>query len=207
MSERQRLDPNAPAVPLVKTAAGILNRGGLVVAPTETRYGILGRADRQEVLERLYSVKRRDINKPTSVLVEKPDYINRLARVNRAAQILIEALLPGPLTVVLPSLEEWFPPVVVDGRTGIRCSPLPFVQRLVADTAALLTATSANRAGKKDFVAVDEIEKEFGDEIDLYVDAGRLAGKTSTVVDCSREEPVILRAGAISRSQVEAALA
>lgn len=206
MSERQRVDPKVLAAPALNMAAEVLNNGGLVVSPTETRYGILARADRREILEKLYRAKARDINKPTSLLVEQPGDIDRLGKINGPAKLLIGAFLPGPLTLVLASLKEWFPPAVVDGKIGVRCSSLPFVSGLVAALDVPLTATSANRAGESEFGSVDEIEREFGDEIDLYLDAGPLTGKTSTVVDCSGEEPVILREGAISRSRIEAAL-
>jgi L-threonylcarbamoyladenylate synthase len=206
MSERLRVDPNAVAAPALNMAAEILSNGGLVVSPTETRYGILARADRREVLERLYRVKARNINKPTSVLVAQPEDIGRLGKINRPAELMIGAFLPGPLTLVLASLKEWFPPAVVDEKIGLRCSSMLFVNGLVTALDMPLTATSANRAGGSEFESVDEIETEFGDEIDLYLDAGPLTGKTSTVVDCSGKEPVILREGAISRNNIEAVL-
>jgi len=177
-----------------------------VVAPTETRYGILARADRREILEKLYRVKAREINKPTSVLVARPEDAGRLGRFTELAKRLAGVFLPGPLTLVLAALGDWFPPAVVDGKIGIRCSSLPFVSGLVGAFEAPLTATSANRAGGAEFGNIDEIEREFGDKIDLYLDAGSLTGMTSTVVDCSGPEIVILREGAISRSRIEAAL-
>ncbi len=206
MSERQSVDPNALATPVSYMAAEILSAGGLVVSPTETRYGILARADRREVLEKLYRAKARDINKPTSLLVGQPGDIGRMGRINDPAKLLIGAFMPGPLTLVLAALKEWFPPAVVDGKIGIRCSSLPFVRGLVAALDMPLTATSANRAGGAECGSIDEIEKDFGDEIDLYIDAGTLTGRTSTVADCSGDEVVILREGAISRSSIEAAL-
>lgn len=206
MTERERLDPAAPPSPILKEVATVLTEGGLVVAPTETRYGILARADRREVLEKLYEVKRRDLNKPTSLLVRLPEDIGSLGQMNRSAELLAKAFLPGPLTLVLRSKRDWFPPAVVDGKIGIRCSPLPLVRELLGLVDWPLTATSANRSGKSDFVTVDDIEKEFGDELDFYVDAGPLSGETSTVVDCSREKPAVLREGTISRRQIEAVL-
>jgi len=205
MSSRHRIDPDNPPEEVVRQAVEILREGGLVVSPTETRYGILARADRRDVLERLYAVKGRDVNKPTSLLVEQPREVGMLGRVNRAAGLLIGAFLPGPLTLVLPSVKQWFPPAVVDGKVGVRCSPMPLVSALARSVDVSLTATSANLAGAGDFDNVDEIEKAFGNKIDLYIDIGPLTGPTSTVVDCSSEEPVILREGAIERSRIEAA--
>lgn len=206
MSSRHRIDPSDVPEAVVSQAVEILRDGGLVVSPTETRYGILARADRRDVLEKVYSAKGRDVNKPTSLLVEMPHEVGMLGKINRPAGLLIKAFLPGPLTLVVPSLKQWFPPAVVDGKVGVRCSPMPLVGALARAVDVSLTATSANLAGSGDFDTVDEIEKAFGDQIDLYIDAGPLTGPTSTVVDCSTEEPVILREGAIERGRIEAAL-
>jgi len=206
MSERRRLLPEVETAPVLELAAELLTAGGLVVSPTETRYGIFARGDRREVLEKLYRAKGRDLDKPTALLVGTTGEIDQLGKVNHAAELLIKAFLPGPLTLVLASRREWFPPAVVAGKIGVRCSSLPFASSLAGALEAPLTATSANRAGAADFETVDEIEREFGDIIDLYIDAGPLTGKTSTVVDCTGRKPVVLRDGAISRKRIEAAL-
>jgi len=76
----------------------------------------------------------------------------------------------------------------------------------MATTPFPVTATSANLSGTEDSVSIDEIYEIFGDEIPLYLDGGRLEKTTSTVVDCTGIEPVILREGAIAKEVIFDAL-
>ncbi|MCP4684254.1 MAG: threonylcarbamoyl-AMP synthase [bacterium] len=206
MSEKQHVAPRALTSAVLGLATKVLKAGGLVVAPTETRYGVLARADRRDVLEKLCRVKARDLNKPTALLVSQPEDMGRLGKLTDAARRLSDEFLPGPLTLILSALKDWFPPAVVDNKIGIRCSSLPLIKQVVDGLGLPLTATSANRSGGAELESIDDIQKEFGDEIDLYLDAGALTGPTSTVVDCSGKGIVILREGAIDRRSIEAAL-
>jgi tRNA threonylcarbamoyl adenosine modification protein (Sua5/YciO/YrdC/YwlC family) len=92
---------------------------------------------------------------------------------------------------------------VVDGKIGLRWSSSPVIDGLLRRLECPLTATSANISGRPDPESVEEIVSQFGDRVDLYLDAGPLTGPTSTVVDCSGEKPKILRDGAIPRAEIE----
>lgn len=198
-----RIDPDKPDAALLERASRLLVEGKLVVAPTETRYGLLARADRQDVLENLYRVKNRQLSNPTALLVRDSREAASIAYFNARATLLAERFFPGPLTLVLNAREDWPPPRVVNGKLGLRCSPAPIIAGLLSRTDLLLSATSANLSGQNDLESVEEIVSELGDEVGLYLDAGRLSGKTSTVVDCSSESPRILRDGAIGRDEIE----
>ena len=190
----------------VERAAGVLVSHGLVVAPTETRYGLLVRADDDTAVARLFEVKGRIASNPTAFFVGGLDEMSRYGRLTPAARKLAEHFLPGPLTLVLEAIVPWGPPRVVNGRIGFRWSSSPFIQHLVTQVGAPLTATSANRSGQPDLERIEEIQAILGEAVDLYIDGGRLAGPASTVIECVGDNVRILREGAISAQQIEASL-
>lgn len=206
ISRTLNLDPDAPDQTLIDQSAEVLKAGGLLVGPTETRYGLLGRADSQEVLERLYALKRRPLNLATALLVKSREEIENLAVLDSTSNRLLEKFLPGPLTLVLKARKDWPPPRVVDGKIGIRWSPAKFIGALLPRIDFPVTATSANISGQPEPSNVEEIKKTLGDAVTLYIDSGELTGPPSTVIECVDEGAEILREGALSRSELLACL-
>jgi L-threonylcarbamoyladenylate synthase len=201
-----KIDGQSPDPAVLDQAAIALLRGEAVIAPTETRYGLLARADQQEVIEKLYDMKQRDIGQATAVFVRDLKELAKLGRLTASAERLAEHFLPGPLTLVLHAVPDWSPPRVVDGKIGLRWSSAATIQGLADRLRLPLTATSANISGKPDGESVEELAAAFGDRVVLYLDAGPLAGAVSTVVDCAADPVRILREGAISRTRIEQAL-
>jgi L-threonylcarbamoyladenylate synthase len=205
-SRIESIDYNNPPHTVVSLAAQTLAEGGLVVAPTETRYGLIARADNGEVLDRLYRVKGRPKSMPTAIFVRNVEELTAYAEVSSEAQGMAAMFLPGPLTLVLKSTCRLPDQVVIDGKIGIRVSSSSFIRLLLENIDFPITATSANPSGNSECYTVEEIARHFGGRIDLYVDAGILDGTASTVVDLSSGEPVILRQGAIEEAAIRSAL-
>ncbi len=199
------MDP-AQLAAAVQRAAAVLATGGVVVAPTETRYGILASTDQLEAVKSISEVKGRDVAKPMAVFVNSIMQMQSLGDVTRQARALASSFLPGPLTIVLDTIVAWPEPLVCDGRIGLRFSSSPVVEALLQATGVPLTATSANLAGEPEAEDVSEIMAMFGDQVQLYLDGGRLTGPVTTVVDASGEICQILREGAIARSDIESCL-
>ncbi len=202
-TEVRSIDKDNPAIRELMHAADNLMFGRLVVAPTETQYGLLVRADKQVTIERLYRAKARDLNQPTSIFVQNPEDIASYGKVNDFAQKLIDAFMPGPLTLVLEAITDWPAPRVVDGKIGVRCSSTVLIRKILEMLDFPISSTSANLSGRRDRCTVEEIKADLGDKVELYLDAGPLTGEPSTVVDCSDETPRILRVGAISAREIE----
>ncbi len=200
------IDPQEPSIEQINRVLELLEEGGVIVAPTETRYGLLARADKQIPAERLRRIKARSPEKPVAVFVGSVELIMHYARLNPAAQRLARFFLPGPLTLVVPAIGTWDKMIVPEEKIGIRVSSSPVIQALMERADFPLTATSANLSGADDNGRIEEIIAAFGDQVDLYLDGGPLVGATSTVVDCSDEEPLILRQGAIEADVIAAAL-
>ena len=187
-------------------AAAALSAGQLVVAPTETQYGLLAVGSDPAAVERLLQVKGRRTGQPISVFLSSPDDISRYAQLTPEAERLTRAFLPGPLTLVLESRVDWGAPLVVDGKIGLRVSPLPLILQLVRLVGAPLTATSANRAGLAGSDTIDAVLAQLGRAVALYLDGGPLTGPVSSVVVCDRRGMTVLREGAIATSALHRAL-
>ncbi len=177
-----------PDQAVVDKAASVLKDGGMVVAPTETRYGLLARADQPQAVSRLYHVKGRPVELPTAIFAHDLKDIESFAVLGPAARRIAEKFLPGPLTLVLTALKDLGEPLVVKGKIGIRLSSAPFIKALLKQVSFPVTATSANPSGGEALDTVDEIARAFGGKVDLYIDVGVLDNTPSTVVDVSDEQ-------------------
>lgn len=195
-----------PESSVVSRAAECLTAGGLIVAPTETRYGLLARADVPAAAERLCRLKGRSHKAPLSVFLHSVSAIEAVAELTKGGVILARRFLPGPVTLVLPSRANLPSPVVIDGSIGIRVSSSPVIRSLTGHVDAPLTATSANPSGAPEAETIEEIVSSFGVSVDLYLDGGVLDGPVSTVVDCRDESIRILREGAVAAGDIHAAL-
>lgn len=201
MSEIIHIDSVNPDSTHLDRAADILLAGGLVVSPTETRYGLLANACNGDAVSRLCQAKGRDFNRAVAVFVDNIHSIREIAVLDEVAERLARTFLPGPLTLVLKATVNWPSPLVVDEKIGIRISTSPVISQLVRRIGPL-TATSANMSGFPDPVDVTEAREQLGKAVDLYLDAGNLSGPVSTVVDCSHGLCHILRAGAIEPERI-----
>ncbi|NOY88835.1 MAG: threonylcarbamoyl-AMP synthase [FCB group bacterium] len=201
------IDPAVPHSSVVSRAAAVLTEGNLVVAPTETRYGLLARADRLSVLKKLYEVKKRSHKLPSAIFVKSMEDISRYAELNKVARKIASKLLPGPLTLVLKAKgnNDW--EFVVKGKVGIRYSSAPFINLLLNKIDFPITATSANISQEKECTTIEEIALLFNEKVALYIDGGELSNPVSTVVDLSGDKVEILREGAIATEIIERILA
>ncbi len=182
----------------LKTCAGRVKNGAIFVYPTETIYGIGGRADNAEVERRIRGIKERKKLSPFIVVAGNRNCFGPLGlRFSRSAEILAEEFWPGNLTLVLPAKDAL-------GGIGVRVSNHPFVVALCAELGAPVFSTSANRGDSPYVNDPDAIFATFDGKIDFMVDAGVLpAGRPSTVVRIRADDSVeVLREGILSREQV-----
>lgn len=202
------------------TAVDRLRRGGVLAYPTETVWGLGVCADQAAAVDRLVRWKGRGENAPLAVLVRGADALGDVGcRPTALAQRLAEAFWPGPLMLVLPCDRDY--PDGVAGRAGalgVRCSPHPVAATLAAALADAglgpLTSTSLNRTGEppartraEALAALDEEPAPSSLDAPFFFapHAAEAGGQApSTVVDCTGDEPVVLREGAIPVARIEA---
>lgn len=195
-------------------AAKALAAGRLVALPTETVYGLGANATDPDAVAQVFAAKGRPADHPLIVHVSDLEAAKAWAAdIPRYAQVLADRFWPGPLTLVLPRSTK-----AQDAVTGgqdtvaIRVSNHPTFQAvldaLIAETrdpAAGIAAPSANRFGRVSPTTAEHVLDEFADLDDdnLVVDGGPASvGVESTIIDCTKDEPALLRPGAITAEDV-----
>jgi L-threonylcarbamoyladenylate synthase len=195
------VDGKAPDPGAIAEAAAAIKRGGLVVFPTETVYGLGADATNPAAIEKLNAVKGRPPEKPYSLHLHSPEQMRPyVGEVPPAAQKLIGKFWPGPLTVVLPGK---------DGKTvGFRLPDHPIARALFKAAGVPVAAPSANRSGSPPPTDAVEARAALAGGFECLLDGGptRL-GKESTVVEIVGGRAEVLREGAISKDDILKALA
>ncbi len=190
-------------------AVEVLQRGGIVVFPTDTVYGVGAHALTDSAVAKLYQVKERPREQPIALLIAQAEDMATLASyVPHIAWQLAERFWPGGLTLVLPKAPSLATLATAGGDTvALRIPNHPFTLALIRALGAPIATTSANLAGLPSPVTAQQAREQLGERVDLVVDGGRCPGGIeSTVLDLSGPTPVILREGAVSRSQLNEAL-
>jgi L-threonylcarbamoyladenylate synthase len=172
-------------------AVAALRAGLPVLLPTDGVYGLCCALDEEAVL-RLYELKRREARQPTAIIAATID-----ALLEVAPELDADAVLLGPYTTILPNPAHRFRWLTGDRpeTLGVRVPILPPAAREVLDAVGVVVATSANDPGEAAPASLDEVPLRIRAACAAEVDAGRLSGVASTVVDVTGSEPVVLRSG------------
>jgi L-threonylcarbamoyladenylate synthase len=183
-----------------RKAAAVLRRGGLVVFPTDTVYGVAADPNAPGALGRLIAAKGRDRRKQIPLLLDGGKSALRLARsASRSERRLMDRFWPGPMTLVLRTGPR--------STEGCRVPDHPVALAILRAAGGMLRVTSANRSGEPAALTAAEAVKALGDCVDLVVDAGRAPGGiASTVVRVDGERLRILREGALPRETLRGCL-
>lgn len=186
-------------------ARTVLGRHGILAAPTETFYALAVNPFQAEALDRLFALKDRDPEKPVLVMVDSPAMLPQVVReIPEVAHRLMARFWPGPLTIILPSLPHL--PRQLTGGTGtigVRQPRQSLTCRLITALGHPITGTSANRAGHRPLIRAGGVLREFGNHLDLILDAGPCpGGLPSTIVDVTQSSPRLVRAGAIPTAEL-----
>jgi len=192
-------------VTAVETAIDALRDGGLAILPTDTVYGLVGLGDSAAVASDLYRVKGRPAGQPTALLFASVDTLaDRLAGLPGDIAPVVRALLPGPVTLVLPNPSRRFAWLSAErpDTIGVRVPELAGPGRVVLDAIGVLVATSANLPGGPDPRRVQDVPPAIRGAVAAVVDGGELPGIASTVIDLTGAEPRILREGAVPSDDV-----
>jgi L-threonylcarbamoyladenylate synthase len=192
----------------IAVAAQALQRGELLGLPTETVYGLAADAGNDAAVAKIFEAKGRPANHPLIVHVASAQGVQRFAsHVPDFAQKLIDAFWPGPLTLILPRRPE-VAAVAAGGQNsvGLRCPSHPMAHAVLQSAEALgvfgVAAPSANLFGRVSPTTAAHVAGEFGDDL-LIIDGGACdVGIESTIVDCTRAAPVLLRPGVLTPQQL-----
>lgn len=179
-----------------------IHKGGIVVFPSDTVYGLLCDATNEQAVKKLIEIKNRPWGKPISVFVDGFPMIGQLVKLDKNIHTL-ESLLPGPFTVILSSRHKVVSLLESErGTLGVRLTQFPLLIELVQRVGKPVTATSANISGKSPHYTVSGYLKELSSKkkelLSLVCDHGKLPrNKPSTIVDLTKGQLHLLRKGDI----------
>ena len=188
---------------IAKATAGV-RQGDLVVLPTDTLYGIGADAFSPDAVQRLLDAKGRGREMPPPVLVADVRTIDGLATdVPAYARVLIERYWPGPLTLVLKAQPSLMWDLGDTGGTVAVRMPDHEVALALLTEVGPMAVSSANRTGHPASRTVIDAATQLGASVEFYLDGGPVTGGLpSTIVDCTRPEPTVLRRGAIDADEI-----
>ena len=196
---------NNDAIP---RALEILQRGRLIALPTDTVYGVGVLAFDGEAIKNIYVAKDRPIEKAIAILLGGPDDLDKIAAdLPPMAVKLANRFWPGPLTLVVPKHPDLPDVVSAYPTVGVRVPDHPFTRALLT-AAGPMAVSSANISGEESPRTAGDVSRQLNGRIPLILDGGETpGGVSSTVVDCTGTEPVILREGLVTLQEIQAALA
>ncbi|MEN6482800.1 MAG: L-threonylcarbamoyladenylate synthase [Anaerolineaceae bacterium] len=192
----------------IQAALELLQEGEIIAFPTDTVYGLGTDAFYSPGIIKLFEAKGRDSNKAIAVLIGDIEQLDLLTdELNRIARKLVNKFWPGGLTIVVPKKKD-LPELLSAGNSiGIRMPNHPVALELLRKFGPIAT-TSANFSGKNNPHDAQDVFQQLNKRLPLILDGGKCPGGVpSTVIDCSTDEVRILRPGAISKEEIDQALA
>jgi L-threonylcarbamoyladenylate synthase len=179
----------------IKKAADVIKSGGFVIYPTDTLYGLGCNSLNEKAVGRVFEVKKRDPTNPLSVAVCDLKMLRRYATFDDKAMRVMECFFPGPVTFVLR--KKNLPDALTGGleNVGVRIPESRVALKLIMEAGVPIVSTSANLSGKETPQTAEEALAQLP-SVDLILDAGRIAGPPSTIIDLTSDPPRILREGA-----------
>jgi L-threonylcarbamoyladenylate synthase len=201
---RLRIAPDAGADDLAP-AVSALQKGGVVVFPTETFYGIAVDPRSAAAVKRVFDIKRRGADQPLPLIASDVDQvIDHVGKMTPLAVRLARLGWPGPLTLILPASPRLCDDVHLStGRVAVRVPGDPLARLLAASAGHAITSTSANISGEPPASMPDAVVAAIGNRIDVLIDAGATpAGLPSTIVDATGDAPILVRAGVVPWERV-----
>ena len=190
----------------IEEVANVLKNDGVISVPTDTVYGICARINSSKAYLKLVSVKNRPSTKSFPVMCSDIEQIKSIATLDDNALKLIEAFMPGPITLVLNKRPDVLSYINNAGtretdELAIRMAPTPFLKELIKEVGSPLFLTSANKSGMDVCKSLDDIEKECP-TLDGMVMGDVSFGEASTIVDLTHDDIKTQRQGPISEDEI-----
>jgi L-threonylcarbamoyladenylate synthase len=189
----------------IQEAVRVLRKGGLVAYPTDTVYGLGASMESSQAVERIFAAKSRPRHMALPLLVGSVEQIESLTdRISPAAKCMIDAFLPGALTLVLRA-SNLVPAYLTtkEGTIALRIPGHPVPVALIEGVGTAIVGTSANVSGNPSPVTAEEVRLQLGDKVDFIIDGSGCGGKESTIVDVTGDSVIVLRVGAVSKDEIE----
>lgn len=207
-----KINAQNPDTKIIKEAVRCLNKGGLIIYPTDTLYGVGVDVYNRKAVNKLFLVKRRDMRRPVSIMLSSLQQIKEIFGFSPShIKEDIEKIMPGRCTAIInnafqkkiPIFENVDNPGSYIEKVGIRIPSNPASSALAYLFDSPISCTSANISGKENTFSIENIIAQFGNVIDLILDAGPIPfSKGSTIIDFTRDPYFILRDGDVSEKKL-----
>lgn len=180
----------------------ILKYDGVVSVATDTVFGVCARFDHKAAQERLREVKNRPLTKAFPIMCANKEQIQNICYIEESSEKLIDAFMPGPVTLILRKKED-IPSYVNGGMEtlAIRMATSKTLEAIIDALGCPVFMTSANQSGQPVCENLDEIEKQCP-LLDAMVEGEVSLGEASTIIDCTKEDITILRQGPIKLEDI-----
>ncbi|MDO8560992.1 MAG: L-threonylcarbamoyladenylate synthase [bacterium] len=193
----------------LSSAEKVLKGGGIVVGPSDTVYGVYASAFDKKAVKKIFQFKKRSLEKALPLFVKDIQRARKLAYIDDRKAGFLNKVWPGPVTVVFYK-KDIISDLVSGGKetAGFRVPDYVFLADLMGRVDFPIAQTSANISGNEPIRSFEEAKELWKNEklIDLMLDGGELAKQSSTVIDFSHNEPIILRSGVITKKELDEAL-
>lgn len=184
-----------------------LLKGEVVGFPTETVYGLAIVYNSKEAFDKIYQIKQRSITKPISAMVANKEVLKNIAVVDKRASQVVDNLMPGSITVILPAKDNLLEHVTFNLNTiGVRIPTNETALRILSEINIPLLVTSANISNEPSLLKAKDVYAKFNGKIASLIDEDAINGVASTVVDLTKKPIKILREGPISKERIEEVL-
>ncbi|MBI1985045.1 MAG: threonylcarbamoyl-AMP synthase [Candidatus Wildermuthbacteria bacterium] len=181
---------------IIKKAILVFRKGGIIVSPTDTVYGLLGDALNPKAIRAIFKIKKRRKDKPLGVFVRNIEQAKRFAKIAKSQEKLLRKSWPGQFTFILESRGN-LPKELGSRKTiGMRSPDSIFLQKLLTLWSGPLVQTSANISGKPASDNAEDIAKLFSGKSfcpGMIIDGGLSSLRASTVIDLAHNKKRILR--------------
>jgi len=201
-----KIDPRAVKPEAIREIVRVLADNGVIVYPTDTFYGMGANCFSEKALHNIFELKKRPTARGLPVLISDLEMAGRLAAdLPPVFFALASRFWPGPLTLVLNAALNLPEELVGPGRTiGVRLPAVAWLRVLIRETGVALVTTSANISGEREIDSAEEVLRVFDGKVDLIVNGGRTsAGKPSTVIDLTRDKPILVREGVLDKKDLD----
>lgn len=189
---------------IIDQATKVFQKGGVVIFPTDTVWGIGVSIDQPQAIQKLYQIKKREKTKPTAVLVGSLVQAQQLGEINKKAESLIKKYWPGGLTIVVKA-KKGVPRIIQGkgGTVGLRMPDHKLILKILTKLEKGIVASSANFAGQPLVTKRELIDQQLIEMVDLFIKGKSKRNLASTVIDLTKKPFKILRKGIIALEKLK----
>ncbi len=186
---------------IIEEAVNVINKGGIIIFPTDTAFGIGCRMDDTEAVRRLFALRERPLHQPTPILVASLNMAKKYAHFSAEIEsVLLDKYWPGALTVIASSITKIDPLLQKNGGIGLRVPNNKTTLAIIEKVGVGILGPSANYHGKPTPYSFDQLDPDLIKKVDFVVPGECSVKKESTVVSTITEPWTIIRQGAVDIS-------